>query len=196
MLAMRNNHNPNESLRMEIMELLLEAYSALSCIYIPEHAISDAFLPGLRCLLEDVRQIAPCHEPAVAAMIADFEAKLDSTRERTPSLSSPMASMEEMKRKMTKIFAVPPANARSNLPNIFQLRKKWTQARLVKAPRSAQPGSPAVVRLGRCQEPASSHGHKKDFSCVIPCSALLTVYGTGHMKLLAFNVCFSWQPLY
>lgn len=124
MLAMRNNHNPNESLRVEIMELLLEAYSALSCIYIPEHAISDAFLPGLRCLLEDVRQIAPCHEPAVAAMIADFEAKLDSTRERTPSLSSPMASMEEMKRKMTKIFAVPPANARSNLPNIFQLRKK------------------------------------------------------------------------
>lgn len=33
---------------------------------------------------------------------------------------------------------------------------------LVKAPHSAQPGSPAAVRLGRCQEPASSHGHKKD----------------------------------
>lgn len=123
-LAMRNNQNSNESLRMEITELLLEAYSALSCTYIPEHAISDSFLPGLRCLLEDVRQVAPRHEPAVTAMIADFEAKLDCSRERTPSLSSPMASMEEMKRKMTKIFAVPPANARSNLPNIFQLRKK------------------------------------------------------------------------
>ncbi|KAK8768240.1 hypothetical protein V5799_015295 [Amblyomma americanum] len=71
---------------------------------ISEHAISDAFLPGLRSLLEDARQFAPCHEPAVAAMIADFEAKLDCTRERAPSLSSPMASMEEMKRKMTKIF--------------------------------------------------------------------------------------------
>lgn len=123
-LAMRNNQNSNESSRMKITELLLEAYSALSCTYIPEHAISDAFLPGLRCLLEDVRQVAPCHEPAVTAMIGDFEAKLDCSRERTPSLSSPMASMEEMKRKMTKIFAVPPANARSNLPNIFQLRKK------------------------------------------------------------------------
>ncbi|XP_054919676.1 RAB11-binding protein RELCH homolog isoform X2 [Dermacentor andersoni] len=123
-LAMRNNQNTNDSSRMEIMELLLEAYSALSCTYISEHAISDAFLPGLRCLLEDARQVAPCHESAVSAMIADFEAKLDCCRERTPSLSSPMASMEEMKRKMTKIFTVPPANARSNLPNIFQLRKK------------------------------------------------------------------------
>ncbi|XP_065299337.1 RAB11-binding protein RELCH homolog [Dermacentor albipictus] len=123
-LAMRNNQNTNDSSRVEIMELLLEAYSALSCTYISEHAISDAFLPGLRCLLEDARQVAPCHESAVSAMIADFEAKLDCCRERTPSLSSPMASMEEMKRKMTKIFTVPPTNARSNLPNIFQLRKK------------------------------------------------------------------------
>ncbi|XP_077503426.1 RAB11-binding protein RELCH homolog isoform X2 [Amblyomma americanum] len=123
-LAMRNNQNPNDSSRAQIMELLLEAYSTLSCTYISEHAISDAFLPGLRSLLEDARQFAPCHEPAVAAMIADFEAKLDCTRERAPSLSSPMASMEEMKRKMTKIFTVPPTNARSNLPNIFQLRKK------------------------------------------------------------------------
>ncbi|KAL3181052.1 hypothetical protein MRX96_037111 [Rhipicephalus microplus] len=123
-LAMRNNQNTDDSSRVRIMELLLEAYSALSCTYISEHAITDAFLPGLRCLLEDARQVAPCHESAVSAMIADFEAKLDYCRERTPSLSSPMASMEEMRRKMTKIFTVPPANARSNLPNIFQLRKK------------------------------------------------------------------------
>uniref|UniRef100_A0A224YFP9 Protein phosphatase 2a regulatory subunit a n=1 Tax=Rhipicephalus zambeziensis TaxID=60191 RepID=A0A224YFP9_9ACAR len=123
-LAMRNNQNTDDSSRVKIMELLLEAYSALSCTYISEHAITDAFLPGLRCLLEDARQVAPCHESAVSAMITDFEAKLDCCRERTPSLSSPMASMEEMKRKMTKIFTVPPANARSNLPNIFQLRKK------------------------------------------------------------------------
>lgn len=33
------------------------------------------------------------------------------------------------------------------------------------------------------------------FSYVMPCSALLTMYGTGHMKLLALDVCFSWQHL-
>ncbi|CAN7991095.1 unnamed protein product [Ixodes hexagonus] len=123
-LAIRNNQNASDSLRAEVAELLLEAYTALSCTYIPEQVISEAFLPGLRCLLEDARQVAPCHEAAVAAMISNFESKLDCSRDRTPSLTSPIASMEEMKRKMTKIFTTPPANARANLPNIFQLRKK------------------------------------------------------------------------
>ncbi|EEC17230.1 conserved hypothetical protein [Ixodes scapularis] len=123
-LAIRNNQNASDSLRAEVAELLLEAYTALSCTYIPEQVISEAFLPGLRCLLEDARQVAPCHEAAVAAMIGNFEAKLDCSRDRTSSLTSPIASMEEMKRKMTKIFTTPPANARANLPNIFQLRKK------------------------------------------------------------------------
>ncbi|KAG0422945.1 hypothetical protein HPB47_001231, partial [Ixodes persulcatus] len=123
-LAIRNNQNVSDALRAEVAELLLEAYTALSCTYIPEQVISEAFLPGLRCLLEDARQVAPCHEAAVAAMIGNFEAKLDCSRDRTPSLTSPIASMEEMKRKMTKIFTTPPTNARANLPNIFQLRKK------------------------------------------------------------------------
>ncbi|XP_064466684.1 RAB11-binding protein RELCH homolog [Ornithodoros turicata] len=123
-LAAENSQNPDEDKKSEITALLVDAYSALSCTFIPEQLILEVFLPGLRCVYEDTCQHCPAHEAAVASIIQEFESKLNFSCERAPSLTSPIASMEEMRRKVTKIFTAPPTNTRANLPNIFQLRKK------------------------------------------------------------------------
>lgn len=39
--------------------------------------ISQSILPGLQCLLNDVRSVAPEHEVEVASMIREFEAKTE-----------------------------------------------------------------------------------------------------------------------
>lgn len=50
------------------------------CPVISEQLISEAMLPGLRCLRQDVAQVAHDLEPVVLSLIKDFETKVDTTR--------------------------------------------------------------------------------------------------------------------
>ncbi|KAG8189556.1 hypothetical protein JTE90_026600 [Oedothorax gibbosus] len=127
-LAAENNSTTNETKKMDIAMALLEAYTAMSCCFMSEQLIAEAFLPGLRCLKSDLQQIAQEYEDSVNSMIHEFEGKLDigrsvDNRPRSLSVTSP-GSMEEMKNRMTKMFTNRPAVTRPNLPNLFQLRKK------------------------------------------------------------------------
>lgn len=45
-----------------------------------DQLITEAFLPGLRCLRNDIQMIAHEYEDAVNNMIQEFEAKLDLGR--------------------------------------------------------------------------------------------------------------------
>ena len=45
-----------------------------------DQLITEAFLPGLRCLRNDIQAIAHEYEDAVNNMIQEFEAKLDLGR--------------------------------------------------------------------------------------------------------------------
>ncbi|XP_042901909.1 RAB11-binding protein RELCH homolog [Parasteatoda tepidariorum] len=127
-LAAENNSTSNETKKMDIALALLEAYTAMSCCFMSEQLIAEAFLPGLRCLKSDVQQIAHEYEDTINSMIQEFEAKLDigrsvESRPRSISVTSP-GSMEEMKNRVTKMFSGRPVVTRPNIPNLFQLRKK------------------------------------------------------------------------
>ena len=54
---------------------LLEAYSAISRCSIPAPLIGETMLPGIRCLKEDVREVAPQFEEPVVNMISELEGK-------------------------------------------------------------------------------------------------------------------------
>ncbi|GFV50542.1 RAB11-binding protein RELCH homolog [Trichonephila clavipes] len=127
-LAAENNSTTNETKKMDIALALLEAYTAMSCCFMSEQLIAEAFLPGLRCLKSDLEVIAQEYVDSVNSMIQEFEAKLDlgrsvDSRPRTLSVTSP-GSMEEMKNRVTKMFTTRSTAVRPNIPNLFQLRKK------------------------------------------------------------------------
>ncbi|GIY63229.1 RAB11-binding protein RELCH homolog [Caerostris darwini] len=127
-LAAENNSTTNETKKMDIALALLEAYTAMSCCFMSEQLIAEAFLPGLRCLKLDLEVIAQEYVDSVTNIIQEFEAKLDlgrsvDSRPRTLSVTSP-GSMEEMKNRVTKMFSARSAAVRPNIPNLFQLRKK------------------------------------------------------------------------
>ncbi|CAL1295701.1 unnamed protein product [Larinioides sclopetarius] len=126
-LAAENNSTTNETKKMDIALALLEAYTAMSCCFMSEQLIAEAFLPGLRCLKLDLEQIAQEYVDSVNVMIQEFEAKLDlgrsvDNRPRTLSVTSP-GSMEEMKNRVTKMFSTRSTAVRPNIPNLFQRKK-------------------------------------------------------------------------
>ncbi|XP_035218568.1 RAB11-binding protein RELCH homolog isoform X2 [Stegodyphus dumicola] len=127
-LAAKNNSTTNETKKMDIALALLEAYTAMSCCFMSDQLIAEAFLPGLHCLKSDFQVIAHEYEDAINSMIQEFEAKLDvgrSVESRPNSLSiSSTGGMEEMRNRMTKIFTSRQTGARPNIQNLFQLRKK------------------------------------------------------------------------
>ncbi|XP_054716426.1 RAB11-binding protein RELCH homolog [Uloborus diversus] len=126
-LAAKNNSTTNETKKMDIALALLEAYTAMSCCFMSDQLIAEAFLPGLRCLKADFQVIALEYEDAVNNMIQEFETKLDlgrsiDSRPASLSISSP-SSMEDMKNRVTKMFTTRPTGSRPNIPNLFQIRR-------------------------------------------------------------------------
>ena len=47
---------------------------------ISDYLISEMMLPGLRCLLTDVHEVAQDHVQVLESMIREFEEKVDSGR--------------------------------------------------------------------------------------------------------------------
>lgn len=45
---------------------------------ISDQLMQEVMLPGLRCLLQDLQQVAPDHVTVVTSMIKEFETKVDS----------------------------------------------------------------------------------------------------------------------
>ncbi|XP_077982155.1 RAB11-binding protein RELCH homolog [Glandiceps talaboti] len=92
-IAHANNNTSNETKKSDIALQLFEAYSALSCCFISDDLIRECFLPGLRCLKQDLEQVAPEHEvhEVVSSMIKEYETKIEgrpANMERSSSVSS------------------------------------------------------------------------------------------------------------
>ncbi|XP_070574126.1 RAB11-binding protein RELCH homolog isoform X2 [Ptychodera flava] len=90
-IAHANNNTTNDTKKSDIALQLFEAYSALSCCFISDDLIRECLLPGLRCLRQDLEQVAPEHEEVVNSMIKDYETKIDgrpANMERSSSVSS------------------------------------------------------------------------------------------------------------
>jgi len=47
---------------------------------INDQLVQEAMLPGLRCLKQDMSQIAPEHEEVIASMIKDYKSKMEMSR--------------------------------------------------------------------------------------------------------------------
>ncbi|KAK2191356.1 hypothetical protein NP493_53g02002 [Ridgeia piscesae] len=138
-VAASNNHASNIACRKEVAMQLFEAYSALSCCFISDQLISMALLPGLRCLLRDMEQVAPDHAAVVASMIREFESgntgDANSHAERNNDMASstsaamglpPDVSTEDMRAKMMSRFKDVKDRAsqsRTNFSKIFGAKK-------------------------------------------------------------------------
>lgn len=127
-LAAQNNNSSNLTKKTDIAMALLEAYTALSCCFMSDVVIAESVLPGLKSLLTDLQQCDPEHAETVDIMIKEFETKADINKtienRSTVILQSSPVSMEDVKNRMTKIFTARPNATKTNIPNIFQLRKK------------------------------------------------------------------------
>ncbi|XP_069112711.1 RAB11-binding protein RELCH homolog isoform X2 [Argopecten irradians] len=129
-MASANNNLTTEGRKRDIALLLFEAYSAMSCCFINDQLVQEAMVPGLRCLKQDVAQIAPEHEEVVASMIKDYESKMESGRPAdrsfTPSSAysvaggTPMSS-EDMKTRM--MSRLKDTTSKANLSTIFNRKK-------------------------------------------------------------------------
>ncbi|XP_023930663.1 lisH domain and HEAT repeat-containing protein KIAA1468 homolog [Lingula anatina] len=131
-MAATNNHTTNETRKRDVAMQLWEAYSALSCCFINEQLISEAMLPGLRCLRQDMAQVAPELESVVSSLIKDFETKVEAPRplDRSGSISAAVSAVtgtgaDNMKTKMMNTFKDikdKSTSSRANIASIF--RKK------------------------------------------------------------------------
>ncbi|XP_033755767.1 LOW QUALITY PROTEIN: RAB11-binding protein RELCH-like [Pecten maximus] len=129
-MASANNNLTTEGRKRDIALLLFEAYSAMSCCFINDQLVQEAMVPGLRCLKQDVAQIAPEHEEVVSSMIKDYESKMESGRPAdrsfTPSSAYSMAgttpmSSEDMKTRM--MSRIKDTTSKANLSTIFTRKK-------------------------------------------------------------------------
>ncbi|KAL5022361.1 hypothetical protein ScPMuIL_001516 [Solemya velum] len=127
-LALANNNITNETKKSDVAKQLFEAYSAMSCCFMNDQLIQEAMLPGLRCLRQDMAQIAPEHEEVVMSMVREYETKLELSKssERrssfsTPSSSSSSSLAEDMKSRM--MSRLKDTTSKANISNIFTRKK-------------------------------------------------------------------------
>ncbi|XP_059148848.1 RAB11-binding protein RELCH-like isoform X1 [Physella acuta] len=113
-MATANNNRTNDTKRTDIAMQLFEAYSALSCCFLSEQLIAEAMLPGLRCLKLDMEAIAADHQEVVAAMIRDYQNKLEA-RTLTPAPTDDLKASVMSKIKDT--------TSKANIGNIFTRKK-------------------------------------------------------------------------
>uniref|UniRef100_A0A3Q3WBG1 LisH domain and HEAT repeat-containing protein KIAA1468 n=1 Tax=Mola mola TaxID=94237 RepID=A0A3Q3WBG1_MOLML len=124
-LALANNSQAAESKRIDIATQLFEAYSALSCCFISEEVMVNHFLPGLKCLHDDMEQLSPEHEVILSSMIKECEMKVENRGMADPQSSMSIASSlvgEDAKTKfLSKMGQLTTSGAM--LANVFQRKK-------------------------------------------------------------------------
>lgn len=122
----------NQTRRVDLATVLIEAFSATVYCSLPKHIISSYLLPGLRSLESISCQSLLIHHETLLAMIRGAESRIEVQRptERSGSISLASATanvgqgMEDMKLRVTKIFQKPAMNRPPNLPNLQGIFRK------------------------------------------------------------------------
>ncbi|KAK7793564.1 hypothetical protein R5R35_000400 [Gryllus longicercus] len=122
----------NQTRRLDLATVLIEAFSATIYCSLPKNIISSHLLPGLRSLESISTQSLLVHHETLLAMIKGAESRIEIQRpmERSGSISLASATanvghgMEDMKQRVTKIFQKPAMNRPPNLPNLQGIFRK------------------------------------------------------------------------
>ncbi|KAL4235187.1 hypothetical protein ACF0H5_006825 [Mactra antiquata] len=123
-LALENNSQTNETKKKELALQLFEAYSALSCCFINYQLVQEAMLPGLRCLKQDMSQVASEHEEVITSMIKEYESKIETSRpaDRSSSFTGNFAATgEDMKARM--MSKLKESTTKANISSLFNRKK-------------------------------------------------------------------------
>ncbi|XP_048363993.1 RAB11-binding protein RELCH isoform X2 [Sphaerodactylus townsendi] len=124
-LALVNNQQSMDSKRLDIATHLFEAYSALSCCFISEDLMVSHFLPGLRCLRNDMETLSPEHEGILSSMIKECEQKVENRGVQEPqgsmSIASSLVSEDTKTKFLNKMGQLTTSGAM--LANVFQRKK-------------------------------------------------------------------------
>ncbi|CAI5780119.1 RAB11-binding protein RELCH isoform X1 [Podarcis lilfordi] len=124
-LALVNNQQSADSKRLDIATHLFEAYSALSCCFISEDLMVNHFLPGLRCLRNDMESLSPEHEVILSSMIKECEQKVENRSVQEPqgsmSIASSLVSEDTKTKFLNKMGQLTTSGAM--LANVFQRKK-------------------------------------------------------------------------
>ncbi|XP_066992231.2 RAB11-binding protein RELCH homolog [Anabrus simplex] len=122
----------NQTRRMDLATVLIEAFSAAVYCSLSKHVISAYLLPGLRSLEPISSQSLHIHHETLLAMIRGAESRVEVQRpmERSGSISLASATanvnqgMEDMKQRVTKMFQKPAVNRPPNLSNLHGIFRK------------------------------------------------------------------------
>ncbi|KAM3840319.1 RAB11-binding protein RELCH isoform 3-T3 [Vipera latastei] len=124
-LALVNNQQTADSKRLDIATHLFEAYSALSCCFISEELMISHFLPGLRCLRNDMEALSPEHEVILNSMIKECEQKVENRSVQEPqgsmSIAASLVSEDTKTKFLNKMGQLTTSGAM--LANVFQRKK-------------------------------------------------------------------------
>ncbi|KAL7984564.1 hypothetical protein Chor_003134 [Crotalus horridus] len=124
-LALVNNQQSADSKRLDIATHLFEAYSALSCCFISEELMISHFLPGLRCLRNDMEALSPEHEVILNSMIKECEQKVENRSVQEPqgsmSIAASLVSEDTKTKFLNKMGQLTTSGAM--LANVFQRKK-------------------------------------------------------------------------
>ncbi|XP_053427435.1 RAB11-binding protein RELCH isoform X6 [Nycticebus coucang] len=124
-LALVNNLQIVDSKRLDIATHLFEAYSALSCCFISEDLMLNHFLPGLRCLRNDMEHLSPEHEVILSSMIKECEQKVENKTVQEPpgsmSIAASLVSEDTKTKFLNKMGQLTTSGAM--LANVFQRKK-------------------------------------------------------------------------
>ncbi|XP_077209541.1 RAB11-binding protein RELCH isoform X3 [Paroedura picta] len=124
-LALVNNQQSTDSKRLDIAIHLFEAYSALSCCFISEDLMVSHFLPGLRCLRNDMETLSPEHEVILSSMIKECEQKVENRGVQEPqgsmSIAASLVSEDTKTKFLNKMGQLTTSGAM--LANVFQRKK-------------------------------------------------------------------------
>ncbi|XP_015261943.1 PREDICTED: lisH domain and HEAT repeat-containing protein KIAA1468 homolog [Gekko japonicus] len=124
-LALVNNQQSTDSKRLDIATHLFEAYSALSCCFLSEDLMVSHFLPGLRCLRNDMETLSPEHEVILSSMIKECEQKVENRCVQEPqgsmSIAASLVSEDTKTKFLNKMGQLTTSGAM--LANVFQRKK-------------------------------------------------------------------------
>uniref|UniRef100_A0A8B9ZGC2 RAB11 binding and LisH domain, coiled-coil and HEAT repeat containing n=1 Tax=Anas platyrhynchos TaxID=8839 RepID=A0A8B9ZGC2_ANAPL len=124
-LALVNNQQSVDSKRLDIATHLFEAYSALSCCFISEDLMVNHFLPGLKCLRNDMEHLSPEHEVILSSMIKECEQKVENKTVQEPqgsmSIAASLVSEDTKTKFLNKMGQLTTSGAM--LANVFQRKK-------------------------------------------------------------------------
>ncbi|XP_039609274.1 RAB11-binding protein RELCH homolog isoform X4 [Polypterus senegalus] len=124
-LALSNNMQTVESKRLDIATQLFESYSALACCFISEELMINHFLPGLRCLRNDMEHLSPEHEVILCSMIKECEQKVENKNSQEPqgsmSIAASLVSEDTKTKFLNKMGQLTTSGAM--LANVFQRKK-------------------------------------------------------------------------